>query len=213
MNKEIFEKAFLESLNKNFEKHSKYFDFEFYTYPELGQTIFEINKCLILEFYRASITLTNNLLERVLKLALIYNEAGLGPKPFEDWPKLFSGPNTKYGSLPLGNSIECCKKENLITEKENIILFDKIRELMRNGFSHADSSKVLKHLPDEATFYEAKLSGPSDLKRVTINQKVVPIFQSIQMDNFAKTNAFNYFVFVFTLMKNIDERLKKKYNL
>lgn len=118
MEKEIFEKAFIESLNKNFEVHSKFFDFKFHTFPELGSSIFEINKCLILGFYRASITLTNNVLERVLKLALIYNEVGIGPIPLENWNEIFSKPNEKYTSAKLGNTIEKCKKENLITVDE-----------------------------------------------------------------------------------------------
>ena len=213
MEKEIFEKAFIENLNKNFEAHSKYFEFKFYTYPELGSSIFEINKCLILEFYRASITLTNNVLERVLKLALIYNEAGIGPKPVENWSDIFSVPNEKYGSKQLGNTIELCKKENLITESEKNILFDTIRELMRNGFSHSDPSKILKHLPDETPVYHANLSNPKEIQEIQVNYKTIPIFQSMQMDEFAKQNAFEYFKFVFELMKKIDERLKSKYNI
>lgn len=90
MKKEIFEKAFADGLNKNFDNYSKFFDFEFYVYPELGTIIFEINKCLILEFNRAALTLTNHLLERVLKLALIKNETGIGPIPVETWESVFS---------------------------------------------------------------------------------------------------------------------------
>ncbi|TGD58255.1 hypothetical protein [Flavobacterium humi] len=213
MEKEIFEKAFIESLNKNFETHAEFFDFNFYTYPELGTSIFEINKCLILGFYRASITLTNNVLERVLKLALIYNEAGLGQIPIENWSDIFSGPNEKYGTKQLGNSIELCKKENLITEDEKNILFDTIRELMRNGFSHSDPSKILKNLPDKTQVFQATFSNPSDIKEIYLNYKSIPIFQDMQMDAFAKENAFEYFKFVFGLMKRLDERLKLKYNI
>lgn len=211
MEKEIFEKAFITELDKNFEKYAKYFEFEFHTYPELGTTIFEINKCLILEFYKASITLTNNLLERVLKLALIYNDTGLGPEPVEKWYELFSGPHQKFGSISLGSSIDQCKKVNLITDDEKNILYDTIRESIRNGFSHADSSKVLKDLPDEATFYQADLNNLTELKPITLNQKVVPVFQSINIDNFAKANAHIYFDFVFRLMKSVDEKLKAKF--
>ena len=213
MEKQIFEKAFIESLEKNFEAHSRFFDFKFYTYPELGSTVFEINKCLMLEFYRASITLTNNLLERVLKLGLIYNEVGLGPKPLENWDEIFSKPNEKYTSIPLGNSIEMCKKEKLINEKENEILFNTIRNLMRNGFSHSDPSKILKDVPDESPGFMASLSNPKDIQKINLNHKVIPVFQSIRIDNFAKENAFSYFKFVFELMINIDNRLKLKFGI
>ena len=50
-------------------------------------------------------------------------------------------------------------------------------------------------------------------KEINLNHKVIPIFQSMQMDNFAKENAFEYFKFIFQLMKNIDNRLKAKFNI
>lgn len=84
MNKEVFEKNFIEKLNKNFPELSKYFDFNLEIFCEFNTQIFEINKCLLLEFYRAAITLTNNLLERLLKLALINNETGIEPIPIEN---------------------------------------------------------------------------------------------------------------------------------
>ncbi|MCP9769099.1 hypothetical protein EGI22_14365 [Lacihabitans sp. LS3-19] len=207
MEKELFEKAFIVNLNKNFQSRSKYFEFEFYVFSELGGTVFEINKCLILEFHRASITLTNNLLERLLKLSLIYDEAGIGPKPVEDWGATFEEPNKKYSSIPLGNSIEKCRKLDLITESEKVFLFDTIRELMRNGFSHADSSKILNGIPDETTMFQGSFSNPTEIKPVTVNQKIIPFMQAIHIENFAKENAANYFDYVFELIKKIDQRL------
>jgi hypothetical protein len=212
MEKQLFEKAFIDSLNKNFQSRSKYFDFQFYVFSELGGAVFEINKCLILEFYRASITLTNNLLERLLKLSLIYDETGIEPKPIEDWGAIFEEPNKKYSSIPLGNSIEKCRKLDLITENEKVFLFETIRELMRNGFSHADSSKILNGIPDETTMFQGNFSNPTEIKPVTLNQKIIPFIQAIHVENFAKENAANYFEYIFELIKKIDQRLidKKK---
>lgn len=207
MEKELFEKAFIDNLNKNFQSRSKYFNYEFYVFSELGGTVFEINKCLILEFYKASITLTNNLLERLLKLSLIYDEAGIGPKPVEDWGSTFEEPNKKYSSISLGNSIEKCRKLDLIIENEKVFLFDTIRELMRNGFSHADSTKILNGVPDETTMFQSSFSNPTEIKPVTVNQKIIPFMQAIHIENFAKENAANYFEYVYELIKKIDQRL------
>lgn len=207
MEKELFEKAFIEKLNKNFQSYSKYFDFEFYVFNELRGTVFEINKCLILEFYKASITLTNNLLERLLKLSLIYNDAGIGPIPIEDLGMAFELPNKKFNSISLGNSIEKCKKLDLITEQEKVFLFDTIRDLMRNGFSHADSNKILNGMNDETIMFQGSFSSPTEIKPVTINQKVIPFIQTIHIENFAKENATYYFDYVFELIKKIDQRL------
>ncbi|SFW36676.1 hypothetical protein [Cellulophaga fucicola] len=212
MEKEIFENSFIDKLNNNFPVFAKYFDFNLKVFCEFNTLIFEINKCLILELDRASITLTNNLLERLLKLALINNETGIGPLPFEKWNDVFSGPNEKYGSIPLGNSIEKCKKLELITAEEKTFLFDTIRELMRNGFSHADSSKILSDLPDETKMFQGSFTNPNeDLKEVSVNQKITPTFQALQMESFAKENAKPYFDFVFNLIFRMEERLIKKF--
>lgn len=209
---ELFEKSFIGSLNKNFQSRSRYFDFHFYMFNELDGVVFEINKCLILEFYRASITLTNHLLERLLKLSLIYNETGIGPKPIEDLDSIFKEPNEKYGSFSLGTAIEKCRKLDLLTESESVFLFDIIRDLMRNGFSHADSSKILIGLSDETTMFQGSFKNPTDIKPVSLNPKIIPFIQAIYIGNFAKENAANYFEYVFELIKKIDQRLidKKK---
>lgn len=211
MNKEVFEKNFKEKLDKNFSELSKYFDFNLEVFCEFNTLIFEINKCLLLELNRASITLTNNLLERLLKPALINNEIGIGPIPIENLNDIFQEPNTKHGSIDLANSIERCKKIGLITDKEKNFLFNTIRVLMRNGFSHADSIEILSDLPNDSKMFQGSFSNPSEgLKEVSINQKIIPTFQAIQMENFANDNAKVYFDFVFHLIFQIEKRLIEK---
>ncbi|MCP4761811.1 MAG: hypothetical protein GY870_08515 [archaeon] len=160
---------------------------------------------------KATITLTNNLLERLLKVALIKNETGIGPIPIKDWDSIFKGPTEKYGNLPLGNSIEKCKKLELINEKEKTILFDLIREMIRNGFAHADYDKVLTDFPDEVKMYKGSLSNPTDIKEVRINQKLNPEIQAFQVENFAKENAKYYFDFAFNLVFRIEKRLIEEF--
>ena len=207
MEKELFEKEFIVNLNKNFNSRSKYFNFNFYVFSELREIIFEINKCLILEFYSSSITLTNNLLERLLKLSLIYNEVGIGSIPVENWSSAFKEPNSKYSSISLGNSIEKCRKLDLIDEKEKVFLFDTIRELMRNGFSHADTTKILNGIPNEKIMFQSSFSNPTAIKSIKVNHKTIPFIQALLIENFAKENAANYFNYVFELIKKIDQRL------
>ncbi|HRT84492.1 MAG TPA: hypothetical protein P5523_07635 [Bacteroidales bacterium] len=210
MDKELFEKSFIDSLNKNYPELSKYFDFKLKIFNELDTLIFEINKCLILEFHRAAITLTNHLLERLLKLALINYEVGIGPIPVDQWNSVFEGPNKKYGSINLGNSIDKCKDLEIITDKEHRILFDTIRELMRNGFSHADSSKTLAGLPDELIAFQGNFNKPGDINEVGLNQKVIPFLQALNMETFAKEASKPYFEFVFGLIFRIEKRLDER---
>ena len=210
MHKQIFEESFMNLLNKNFLSLSKYFEFKLEVFCEFDTLIFEINKCLILELDRASITLTNHLLERLLKLALIHSESGIDAIPVEKWNASFYEPNKKYGKITLGNSIEKCKKIDLITEQEKNMLFGFVREFMRNGFSHADSSKILASLPDESKMFQGSLTNSKELKEVSINQKIIPTFQALQMENFAKKHSKLYFDFVFNLIFRIEKRLIEK---
>lgn len=210
MDKTIFVRNFQESLDNNFSKYEKYFDYTFKVFFELRTSIFEVTKCLILELDKATITLTNNILERLLKLALIYNEVGLKTLAIEEWNSIYDEPNRKYGSISLGNSIELCLKNKIISQKEKDFLFDIIRELMRNGFSHADASKVLENLPNEILGYKGSLNNTTKLEEVFLNHKIIPPLQSIEIDNFAKMYASKYFEFVFTLIGIIETRLLEK---
>ncbi|ABQ03957.1 hypothetical protein [Flavobacterium johnsoniae] len=212
MEKSRFEHNFIEKLNKNYPKFSKYFEFRLEVFCEFNTLIYEINKCLILELDRAAITLTNHMLERLLKLTLIYNDVGIGPIEIDKWSEAFEEPNTNFGTIDLGNSIERCKKFGLISDTEKIYLFDTIRVLMRNGFSHADSSNILASLPDETIMFQGSLLNPNaGLKEVSINQKIMPTFQALQMEDFAKNSSHPYFDFVFNLIFKIENRLKDKF--
>lgn len=207
MEKIVFEKNFNECLNKNFEAYLKYFDFEYKVFHEFRPTVFQISKCLILEMNYAAITLTNHLLERLLKLALISKAVGISPIPTENWSSVFEAPVKKYESMLLGNTIEQCKKENLIDDKEKAVLFNVIRELMRNGFSHADIGKILSDLPDEVQLFQGSFSNPNNLTPISLNPKVIPPLQSIHMESFAAANAANYFDYIFRLIGKIEDRL------
>lgn len=213
MEKIIFEKNFEDCLNKNFAKYSKYFDYKFKIFFELQTSIFEVAKCLILELDKATITLTNSILERLLKLALIYKEVGTESIPIEKWNSVFADPNQKYSSLNLSNSIELCKKHNLITQSEKDFLFDTVRELMRNGFSHADSGKILKDIPEITVGFYANLNKPSEIKKVDLNQKTISPLQAVQIDNFAKANSSIYFDYVFELIEKIEDRIKSSFTV
>ncbi len=209
MEKDIFHKAFAENLDKNFETYAKYLDFEYKHFFDFRVIVFQVTKCLILELDFAAITLTNHLLERLLKQALISKAVGIKSIPTDQWNSVFEGPTKMYSSIPLGNSIELCKKESLITETEKNTLFNVIRELMRNGFSHADTTKVLANIPDAIPMFEGSFSDPTNLQPISLNPKIVPPLQSWHMEQFAKANAKDYFSYVFELLENIELRLMK----
>lgn len=211
MDKKELEKYFYDRVGANYSVQAKYYDFNLEVFWELRSLLFEINNCLLLNFDRASITLTNHLLERLLKLTLINGEIGIGPIDTNKWNEVFKEPHEKYGTISLGTSIERCRKYELITDEEKKYLFDKIRVLMRNGFSHADSSNILAHLPDDSKMIQGNFSNPNETKFVNVNQKIIPFLQAIQMESFAKQNAKPYFDYVYHLIFRIEMRLLKRH--
>ncbi len=207
MEKNIFEKDFIDKLSKNFDKHSQYFKLDSTIFSDLTQQIFEINKCLILELYHTSITSINNLLERLLKLALIYKETGTGPIDPEFLGDKFSSANKKYSSINFNQSLKYCLEFNLITDKEFEFLNNTIRECIRNGFSHADTNKILKNVPEKTPMFVGNFSNPGVMKPIELNTKDIPTFQTIIMNEFSKRNALLYFHQVFSLIGRIEKRL------
>ena len=209
--KEFFEKIFKECLDENFDKINHYLQVESVLFSELNAKIFEICKCIMCNSYNASITLTNHVLERLLKLALIANETGIEPVDANLWNDHFEQPHKNYTDKTLGNTIELCKKHDLISQQEKDYLFDKVREQIRNGFSHSDSDKILVENEEFTTMFKVSLTNLNDITPVKMNLKNIPILQSIQMEDFAKENAIKYFDFVFTLISNIENKLYEKF--
>lgn len=208
MEKSLFENDFLEKLSKNYEKHSQYFNYNSTVFSDLSQQIFEINKCLILELYHTSITSTNNLLERLLKLSLIYKESGIDPIEPELLGVKFSSANKKYSSVSLSQSLKYCLEYKLITDKEYNFLYDIVRDCIRNGFSHADTSKILKNVPETTPMFVGNLLKPGEVKPIELNTKDIPTFQTIIMNEFSKKNSLPYFHQIYGLIARIEQRLK-----
>lgn len=195
-----------DALERNISANTKYFDYEYKVFYELELVVHEIGKCLILKLNYAAITVTNHFLERLLKLALIHKSVGIGPKALQQLDNIFAVPTEKYGSLSLGNSIEQCKKEDLLDSEERDFLFEFVRDVIRNGFSHGDAKKVLSEMPDEKQYYHA-MPGNTEWTEMTFNPKLFPQVQSAHMESFANENAPLYSNYTFQLMQRIESRL------
>ncbi len=74
MSKEIFLKGYTEKVNKNYDSLEFYFNDDLVILSALSPVKYEVINCLMIEQYQASITLTNHMVERMLKLALIEKE-------------------------------------------------------------------------------------------------------------------------------------------
>ena len=209
--KKSFNEAFSKYFDSNFSKVEKYIDYDIQVFYELESTLIQQYKCLITESYIASITLTNHILERLLKLALIKNYVGLKPaKDMQSFATMFKEPHRLYSDKHLAHTLDHCKKEGLITQVQKDFLFDYIRETIRNGFSHSDTDKVFKEAPDESLVYHQNLTEPINPKPMLINMKLIPDIQSVHLFDFAKDAAPKYCDYVFELMKSIEQELLKR---
>ena len=186
MKKEIFIEAYTKATNDNFEILSPFIEHDLTVLLDLKSIKFEIINCLMINQYQASITIINHLLERGLKLALIYNEVGIGSIPIEEWGTKFHKPNKDYGDKDLYNSIEICRNRDLITEAEEKNLKNNIREQFRNGFSHSDMNKILKEVPRTGSFFAGKFSDINAIQKIELPQTEIPFMQSIMQSEFAK---------------------------
>lgn len=210
LNRELLVKEFNDGLDKNFDSLKEYLSFYTVTiFIELKSNIFQNIQCLIVNAYSASITLTNHMLERLLKLALIQNDIGLNPLQIKNWNRTYKEPH-QYSKMVLHKTIKLCHECNLINDLQEKYLTD-MREQFRNGFSHFDPTKILIdhketseiHFPNE---------NPGDSYDIEVNMKQIPVLQDYYVRKFARENALPYFDYVFHLIRSIENELKFKHN-
>jgi hypothetical protein len=121
----------------NFSKVEKYTSYSF-DLPEFDSLIYEISYCLMIECYQSALTLTNHLLEKLLKYSLIYkNVINKAVDDLNILNEKYEEFIDQYGSLKLEDTINRCCSLRLITKNEKKVL--KIfKDKYRNSFSHAD---------------------------------------------------------------------------
>ena len=85
-----------------------------------------------------------------------------------------------------------------------------VRECIRNGFSHADTNKILKNVPEKTQMFVGNFSNPGVMNPIELNTKDIPTFQTIILYEFSKKNAYLYFHQVFSLIGRIEKRLISK---
>lgn len=212
-NVDYYRKTFEKGITERFPDLSEYLHHPVLIFKELEPKFNEIISCIIMESYSASITLTNHVLERLLKLALIIDIVGLDKIKIEDWNSVYSSVDVdKINSTKLNDTINICKSRGLISEDEKEHLHQ-LRESIRNGFSHFDPRQIFKDELDTKTLVY-NTPNPAYKKSIELNFKSIPILQSVYTNLFAKENAQYFFEVVFEMTYNIQKRIRIKfYNL
>ncbi|WP_299186863.1 hypothetical protein [uncultured Aquimarina sp.] len=220
MSKEIFLRSYLEKVNQNYNKLEYYLNDRLVVLSPLNLIKDQIINCLMIEQNIAAITISNHFLERMLKLALIEKEI-YGLKIRKDNNQLnlkLDKAYKKYDRLILSDSISEGYNRNLINEEEKKYLKDRIKDDIRNAYSHAEMEKVNKGKPENMNMFQYNLNEVNEkLKNqeslihneINVSTKVPSIQSDIQRDRCNKI-AYPYFESLYQIAKNIDARLDIK---
>jgi hypothetical protein len=208
------ERRFEKGLSENFDSIKHYINGRYrqpVIFVGLRPKIEEAISCLIMNADTAGITITNLILERLLKVALITDMVGLDRMKVHQWNEAYSKAHAKFASKVMGETIPMCRKRGLVTLEEEIEL-NEYREMIRNGFSHFDVDQILKEKEDMVTMFHSKFSNPDDITPVDLNIKTIPSLQDYHVADFAKTYSHVYFDYVHELIIKIERRLQEKYH-
>ncbi len=129
-----------------------------YDFPELDPVRREVALCLVFGLPQAAITLTNHLLESLLKNALSYDYArkhqpnnqpppGAATRSLVDWLR---EAKLQYANKDLNFTIDRACTVGLITKAQKKRLHE-IRQDFRNAFSHADKDKTFRDATTQVT--------------------------------------------------------------
>lgn len=208
------EEKFKRGLSENFDNVKRYINGrqkQPVIFLGLRPKIEEAISCLIMNSNTACITITNLILERLLKLALITDMVGLNNMKVQEWNEAYAKAHAKFASKVMGETIPMCRKRGLVTLEEEVEL-NEYREMIRNGFSHFDVDQILKEKEDIVTMFHSKFSNPDDITPVDLNIKTIPSLQDYHVSDFAESNSHFYFDFVHELIIKIEWRLQEKYH-
>ena len=185
-----------------------------YDWPELDPLRHEICICIMFGLCQAAITLTNHLLESLLKYALIITH-GKNKKQIEDEIKgriitsfieKYEEGILIYGDANLDKTINRACTVGLITKDQKKMLHQ-FRDRFRNAYSHSDKKKTFgkSSMPvsgirlENDKFVEDE-KGEPEIAKLLIGQGLVQAMM-------AQNDAPEYFLYIDKLAREIREKL------
>lgn len=178
-----------------------------YEWPEMDTLRYEISLCLTFGLYQAAITLTNHMLESLLKFSLSYKyvfdkqpekESKTGRSITSLIKELKPG-FEEYDDKTLYFTIEEAFKVGTINEERKKQLHN-YRQLPRNAYSHAEKNKIHRDIkiPVQSLFMDEE--GRFQVDPET-EHKVsdLPFIHGIAQVKHAEVNAPPYFINVDSL--------------
>mgnify|MGYP003606588543 CR=1 FL=1 len=197
----IYKKYASERIEENFQKLSPYFELQTNLFSGIAQLMNENFRCLILDAHIGSITLSNHILERLLKIALIYHES------LHEGEEASVKAYNKYQGMALRTSITNCFNRSLIDLDQKTFLEKFINNMIRNGFSHSSFESILAKEPFKIKGVMGNLSN-SELKHVEIDRRHFISISELKMEKFAEEHAFEYYKYLYDLIESLDKKIK-----
>lgn len=188
-----------------------------YRLPELLSIKSQICKCIAFGLHVAAMTLTNHLLEKSIKIFLIYsdnlrNKNKEGHKPFEMIEEIEEA-TPKYDDKNLSQNLETALKKGVITNEEKQIL-DKMRVDFRNAYSHSDRKKMYKDksiVIEEAFGLEQCLDliqgKENKLPKKDVEFVNLPMMDFHFIKNHAEENCIPYIITLDKIISDVKKRM------
>lgn len=210
VDKDFFERLSSQFIEKNFKEIEPFFPSRSDFFHEMIPLFREINTCLIFECYMASITLTNHMLEKLLKLSLVYSETGLTREPFKNIREHYGNAHSKFQNSDLSQTINSCCSAGLITKEQKKYLQNEVLEQLRNGFSHSDPNKIIEPKKGKQLYTSTNQGNTNHLEGGTV---LDPFVQSQAISFFAQSEALKYYKNIIEISLHIQQKLiEKEYN-
>ncbi|MDN3694319.1 hypothetical protein QWZ06_19550 [Chryseobacterium tructae] len=204
-NKEELKGVFDNGLESKYDQYKKYlFNHNLFLFRDLEQHIKDSVNCLIIDAYIPSITNTNLLLERALKLALIQFEVG-AVIDYDDKEiiEAYIKADKQYAGKNMEANIQRCIKYKILNAAEAKELKD-YKLKFRDGFSHFTPINILK---EERLMTNISLEEHPGLEKTF----KLPQYQSMQVVFFAIKNAENHLRYVLDIINHLQFKVLEEF--
>lgn len=175
----------------------------------LNPIVAELCNCLSVNAYQASITLTNHLLEKALKTAIIFDE---GRVKVNDnslrLDEVFKEAYDRYDGIDMDKAINKCCRIGLINKEEKLKLMELKRDF-RNPYSHAEAKTILNNITSNVAV--GYLDKYKEAEMQTLNVSMVPILHGEAQLAVAKKYGFEYFKTAIYIIVLMDCELERRY--
>lgn len=204
--KDELQEIFTTGINIKYNLYKKYlFQNNLFLFDSLEHNIKESVYCLIIGAYTASITNTNLILEKAVKLALIqYHSEDLLNYSDDELIKKYIDSDKKFSGRNLDQNIQTCKSLKIFNDFEaNELKEYKVK--YRDGFSHFTPKNILRG--DKSLFHtEGELI---DQKMETIFK--LPTYQAIEVMQFAINKAEDHLQYVMKIINHLQYKVLEKF--